>query len=96
MPEPYKRSRRLRRLQVKVPGGATKLHYQERKPGKAKCGKCGALLKGVPRERPFKMQNLPKTKKRPERPYGGNLCSKCTRVLIVEKARSNKDDIKAQ
>ena len=51
MPEPYKRSRSLRRLQVKVPGGATKVHYKERKPGKAKCGSCGSILIGVPRER---------------------------------------------
>ena len=87
MPEPYKRSRSLRRLQVKTPGGRTALHYEERKPGKAKCGNCGILLKGVPRERPLKKHKLPKTKKRPERPYGGNLCSKCMRSLIVENAR---------
>lgn len=88
MPEPYKRSRSLRRLQVKVPGGRTALHYKERKPGKAKCSKCSSLLKGVPRERSLKMHKLPKTKKRPERPYGGNLCSKCMRALIVDKARA--------
>tara|TARA_Y100000031_G_C8196957_1_gene374183 strand:- start:275 stop:544 length:270 start_codon:yes stop_codon:yes gene_type:complete len=88
MPEPYKRSRSLRRLYVKVPGGRTVLHYKERKPGKAKCGNCSSLLKGVPRERNLKMHKFPKTKKRPERPYGGNLCSKCMRTLIVEKARS--------
>jgi len=87
MPEPYKRSRSLRRLQIKVPGGATRLHYRERKPGKAKCNSCGSILKGVPRERNLKMHKLPKTKKRPERPYGGNLCSKCMRSLIVEKVR---------
>ncbi len=87
MPEPYKRSRSLRRLQVRTPGGRTVMHYEERKPGKAKCSKCGDLLKGVPRERPLRMHKMPKTEKRPERPYGGNLCSKCTRVLIVEKAR---------
>jgi len=88
MPEPYKRSRSLRRLQIKTPGGVTKTHYRKRKPGKAECGKCGALLKGVPRERPLKMSKLPKAKKRPERPYGGTLCSKCTRILIIDKARS--------
>lgn len=88
MPEPYKRSRSLRRLQVKTPGGRIVTHYKERKPGKAKCSKCSTLLKGIPRERPLKMHNMPKTEKRPERPYGGNLCSKCMRVLIVEKARS--------
>lgn len=88
MPEPYKRSRSLRRLQVKVPGGRTALHYKERKPGKAQCSNCGALLKGVPRERSLKMSKLPKTKKRPERPYGGNLCSRCMRGLIIKRARA--------
>ncbi len=88
MPERFKRSRSLRRLQVKVPGGQTKVHYKRRKPKGAKCGKCSAVLKGIPRERDFKMANLPKTKKRPERPYGGNLCSRCMRTLFVDRARS--------
>ena len=88
MPEPYKRSRILRRLQVKTPGGRTALHYKEKKPRKARCSKCGSLLKGVPRGSPLKMSKAANVKKRPERPYGGNLCSKCMRALIVEKARS--------
>ena len=87
MSEPYKRSRTYRRLQIKVPGNRVVTHYVKRKPNKAKCGNCGALLKGVPRERPLKMSHLPKTKKRPERPYGGNLCSQCMRELIIERAR---------
>jgi len=88
MPQPYKRSRSLRRLQVKVPGGITKTHYKKRKPSRASCGNCGAVLGGVLRERPKVLKRLPRTKKRPERPYGGNLCSKCTRLLIIEKVRS--------
>jgi large subunit ribosomal protein L34e len=88
MPEPYKRSRSLRRLQIRTPGGKTVVHYVERKPGKAQCSKCGNLLKGVPRKRNIEMHNLAKTKKRPERPYGGNLCSKCMRDLVIEKARA--------
>ena len=87
MVEPRKRSRSLRRVRVRTPGGRTVVHYGHRKPAKAKCGNCGAVLPGVPRERPYKMQNMPKTMKRPERPYGGNLCSKCTRELMVRKAR---------
>ena len=89
MPEPYKRSRSLRRLKKKVPGGRTVTHYKKKKPKAARCGNCNAVLKGVLRERPFKMQTLPKTKKRPERPYGGNLCSRCMRALIIEKSRKN-------
>ena len=88
MPEPYKRSRTLRRLQVKTPGGRTIVHYKERKPAKAKCGKCWDALKGTARERNVKMKNMPKSFKRPERPYGGNLCSKCTRLLIIQKVRA--------
>lgn len=83
------RSRSLRRVKVKVPGGTTRLIYKKRKPKKAKCSKCGAILKGVSRESATKMKNLPKTKKRPQRPYGGFLCSKCMRKLMVSKARSS-------
>ena len=61
-------------------------HYVKRKPGKAVCGSCGAVLHGVPHESPTKMNNMPKTSKRPERPFGGVLCSKCTRELIRKKA----------
>ena len=87
MPQPYKRSRTYRRMNAKLPGGRLVIHYVKRKPAKAKCGNCGDFLKGVPRERPLKMSHMAKTKKRPERPYGGNLCSQCTRELIIEKAR---------
>ena len=85
MPQPYKRSRSLRRLNIKVSGKSV-LHYKERKPEKAKCGNCGMVLKGVSRKRPAKMQKTPITGKRPERPYS-NLCSRCMRSLIIEKAR---------
>lgn len=90
MPAPRQRSRSLRRVYKKVPGGRTVIHYEKRKPGKAKCGSCGAVLSGVPRERPYKMRNMAKTLKRPERPYGGNLCTKCTRVLMKAKARKQE------
>jgi large subunit ribosomal protein L34e len=81
------RSRTFRRVKVKTPGGKTVMHYRKRKPAKAVCGGCGADLKGVPRERPYKMQNMPKTAKRPERPYGGVLCSRCQRQVVVAKAK---------
>ena len=78
----------MRRLQIRVPGGKTVQHYAKRKPAGARCGSCGSALKGTPRERPLKMRKLALTMKRPERPYGGNLCSKCMRSLIIGKARS--------
>ena len=87
MPAPRLRSRSLRKLFRKVPGGRTKVHFKKRKPKSAKCGNCGAVLKGVPRAFPFRMGSMAKTKKRPERPFGGVLCSKCTRQSIIDKYR---------
>lgn len=87
MPAQSHKSRSLRRVYVKTPGSRVVVHYRKRKPKIAHCSSCGAILKGVPRERPYKMQNMPKTKKRPERPYAGVLCSKCMRKLFKEKAR---------
>ncbi len=87
MPAPRLRSRSLRKIFRKVPGGETKLHYKKQKPKVAKCGNCGAVLKGVPREFPFRMAKMAKTLKRPERPYGGVLCSRCMRLKILEKVR---------
>ncbi|MFH0977848.1 MAG: 50S ribosomal protein L34e [Candidatus Woesearchaeota archaeon] len=81
------RSRTYRRVHKTTPGGRNVLHHALRKPKIAHCAVCGAKLKGVPRERPYKMQNMPKTKKRPERPFGGFLCSKCSRNKIMEEAR---------
>ncbi|MBI2564864.1 50S ribosomal protein L34e [Candidatus Woesearchaeota archaeon] len=81
------KSRTFRRVYVRTPGNRLVIHYKKRNPGKAKCRVCKNELHGIPRLRPFKMKNLSKTKKRPERPYGGNLCSKCMRKLIISKIR---------
>ena len=87
MPRGMFRSRTLRRVFVKTPGGRNVIHYRRRKPSKAVCSACKTQLAGVPRELPYKMANMPKTAKRPERPYGGGLCSACTRKLLQEKVR---------
>ena len=90
MPSGKHKSRRLRRVFVRTPGSKTTLHYRKRKPSHSRCGGCGAVLKGVARAMPAKMANLPKTAKRPTRPYGGILCSACTRILMKDKAREGQ------
>ncbi|MBI2668485.1 50S ribosomal protein L34e [Candidatus Woesearchaeota archaeon] len=89
MPAGRFRSRTLRRVHVRTPSGRTTIHYRQRKPSKAHCGNCRRPLAGVPRERPKAMQNLPKSSKRPERPYGGVLCSACMRSLFKQRARGS-------
>ncbi|MBD3203073.1 50S ribosomal protein L34e [Candidatus Woesearchaeota archaeon] len=88
MPEGRFKSRSFKRKKKKLPGGNNKIHYRKKKPGKAKCRDCGNVLKGVPRKRPTKMKNMARSKKRPKRPFGGVLCSKCTRKLIKKETRN--------
>ena len=60
-----------------VPGNRSVIHYSRRKPTAAHCKYCGAKLNGVPRDRPAKVGRVHHTSRRPERPYGGNLCPRC-------------------
>ena len=87
MPARRHRSRSLRRVFVRTPGGRVVMHYEQRKPKLGRCPITGQTLKGVPRERPIKMQNMPKTFKRPQRPFGGVLSSQASREVLKSKAR---------
>jgi len=89
MPTGRYKSRTYRRVYTRTPGARNVIHYVKRKPKIAKCAVCGKPLSGIPRERPYKMSTMAKTKKRPERPYGGVLCSKCTREKIKSEIKKN-------
>ena len=89
MPKPSLRSRSIRRVKRTTPAGKKKILYSRRKDGQAKCAICKKPLSGTMKGSKAKVRNLPKTKKRPERPYGGRLCSSCTRKEI--KNRRLKD-----
>ena len=76
------RSRTFRRIKKKLPGNRVALRYEKRAHSKAHCGSCGAVLPAVRTGKATELRNLPKTAKRPERPYGGVLCSRCMREKI--------------
>ena len=82
MPAGKHKSRPLRRIFVKTVSGNITKHFRKRKTSKKSCTGCGKILSGVPHKIQSKFKNLPKTKKRPERPYGGILCSSCMREKI--------------
>ncbi|MEM0004500.1 MAG: 50S ribosomal protein L34e [Desulfurococcaceae archaeon] len=88
MPRPMYRTRSWRRIIRRAPGGETVTMYEKRKPSKAKCAICGAELHGVPALRPSQLSKLAKTEKRPERPYGGYVCSRCLTRGLKEAIRS--------
>ena len=82
------KSRTFTRKQVRVASRGTITRYVRRKVGKAQCAECGDVLKGMTQRFPGKMQNTPKSKKRPSRPFGGVLCSSCMRKKITDKFRN--------
>jgi len=82
MVRPALRSRSLVRKSVKTPAGTVKTHYAKRNPSPAVCAACKKPLHGVPTERNIRLGGLTRRQKRPERPYGGNLCSACMRQRI--------------
>jgi len=90
MAEAKTKSRTFRRIKTKIPGNRSVMHYAKRRPSKAQCAACGAFLKGTPRETPKKIAKLSKTQRRPERAYGGVLCSRCARSKIKSYARELK------
>jgi|YelNatPaOPRAMG01_1025707.scaffolds.fasta_scaffold05813_13 large subunit ribosomal protein L34e len=75
------------KVKVRVPSGKVSVKKKWKKPAVAKCAVCGKPLQGVPKLRAVEIRKLPKSKRKPERPYGGYLCSKCARELFREKAR---------
>ena len=87
MPRGMFKSGRLRKIFVKTPGGRTTIQYKERKPSKAHCASCGKVLAGVPQGNSSAIRKVPRSARRPERPYGGIFCSACTRLQLKAKAR---------
>jgi len=87
MVRPKLRSRSLRRKKLRTPGNRLITHREKRRPKVAKCAICKKPLHGVPRLNPVDMKKLAKTKRRPERPYGGSLCSSCMRSLLRKTIR---------
>lgn len=81
------KSRSKRRLLRKTPGGRIVMHFVKRLPSKARCAHCGDELLAVPSFRNTEMRNLAKSSKRPERMFGGNLCSSCSRREIITRTR---------
>ena len=78
---------RIKRVKKRTPSGRIVIRLKKKKPKKAKCAICKKPLHGVPRLIPSKMKKLAKTKKRPERLYGGYLCSRCLKDFLKGKIR---------
>ena len=76
------RTRSVKKRKIRTPGNRLVTHYNKEKVNVAKCNICKKPLHGVPRVIPSEMRKIPKSSRRPERPYGGNLCSGCMRKVF--------------
>ncbi|HYB93229.1 MAG TPA: 50S ribosomal protein L34e [archaeon] len=81
MPKPALRVRNRRHYSTKTPGGRTVTHFYRKIGEVAICTICGRPLH-APRLSPSSARKLPKTAKRPQRIYGGQICSSCLREMI--------------
>ena len=87
MPKPSLRTRSKKRVQKRVPGGRTAIHYEKEKSKPAKCSRCGQMLHGIPRCHPSELRKLTRSQRRIMRMYGGQLCANCLRELLKEAVR---------
>lgn len=88
---PRHRSKSMRRLKRRTPSGKRVMHFKRRKPKRARCYMCNSLLHGVSRNVASKVRGKAKTKKRPERKFGGVLCARCSREEIKQAVRKHTE-----
>ncbi len=81
-----RRRLKKKRVAVRTPGGKIVYHYKVKRQSPARCAICGRPLNATPTGPKSFMRKLPKSKKRPNRPYGGYLCPSCLRRIILKRA----------
>ncbi len=79
--------RRMKKVKRRTPGGALRFIFKRKMHSKHKCAICDSELAGTPRGKPIIIKRLKKVQRRPTRPFGGQLCSKCMRKVVAMKAK---------
>ncbi len=85
--KPRHASRSLKQVRVRTPGGRIVVRYNYKKHSKHLCAICKKELHGKPTGRPVEIGRLAKSERRPERPFGGMLCSRDTRMVLSYRAK---------
>ena len=88
MPKPKDRVKK--KVFRRTPGGALRQFTKRAIKHIPHCGICKCELQATKCTR-----LLRKTEKRPERPFGGNLCHKCSERVVLYRTRVKENDMKA-
>ncbi len=89
MPAPRYRSRSKKRKKVTTPSGIAKTHYKKHGTSMKKCAGCGGAIKAIPRLRGPNIHKASKSKRRPNRIYGGYYCPSCLKKKIKSAVRES-------
>ena len=100
MVQRFLRTRSRKRVQKRA-SKETRLKFKSEKVSAAHCAVCSGLLAGVPKLEKAELKKLSKSKRRPEVPFGGHLCTSCRRTVFEEAAMVSSgvkelDDVRFQ
>ena len=76
------KSNSKKRVFRKTPGTNLKVHLEKSNPKGHFCGKSGAKLNGIPKKTVNEFNKLSKSKKRPNRKYGGTYSHKVVKTQL--------------
>ncbi len=82
MVRPDKRTRSVKKVKKKTPGGRTVTHFKAEKAKACKCGRCKTLVKNIATGSNTELSGMSKSKKGTSMPYSGVLCNKCIDTLV--------------
>ena len=83
-------SKSLRKNVQRLPGGRLKTKVSGKKRSRLRCAVTGKPLQGVPMVRSSAVNRVEKSKRAPNRPYGGVLNPSVTKAMFIKKAREEK------
>lgn len=89
MPKGKEKSHSFRRTKYVTPGARLKTHYTRKPSKRGKCKICKGVLNASRKLTRAKIGCLSKTERRAERPFGGQICSRCLRAGIARTVRKN-------
>jgi large subunit ribosomal protein L34e len=78
------KSRRLKRVQVRLPGGSNTTHYIQRNRSIVRCAVTKKPLRGIPRLTNRQFKNLNKSQKTVSRAYGGYMSHSALKSKILK------------
>lgn len=83
-----KMKKAMKKVRKRTVSGKNVFVYRKGRTSSAVCNNCGREMHGMPRMTNAQIAKLAKSYKRPNRKFGGYLCSRCTKEFLRNTARN--------